>query len=421
MSQFDLSHFNMNCGKIGGLMTLATYPIHAGQKLDLSISGVFRLSPLRRNLTLDAKIDLLGFYIPHRHIYGQDWIDFIKQGVDENITFTGINLGSDLCSYLGAPYEGNVPRWLVVGYNQIWNRYFRQVTWDEDEVAEDDVPPIATTENRAFGRATAWLPTIWNTPIKAEVDAADKEVDIVANKLDLTKLQEQKARLMTERRREFFAEFYNNVLKATFGTTVNIDADQRPDMLFRHQQWLSGYDVDGTGNTSLGQYSGKGAAAVMCRMPRKRFNEHGTLWIMGLVRFPSIHEKEVHYLTNRVDPTYQEISADDAIIANTPPVVVNANDYFAGTGYQSDIGIQAFGQHYRYQPSTVHQNYRNLQGFPFVKGILSAYEHRYVQPTEYDSVFQTDQLGHWNSQLRFDVTSRSAVPGPDASIFAGSR
>ena len=421
MPRYDLEHFVMSAGKIGGLMTLATYPVVAGDRFSLRGAGVFRMSPLRRNLTLDAKIDIIGFNIPYRHIYGDSWIDFIKQGVDEQITFQGIDLGAgEQCGYLGGPYIGTVARWLPVGYNQIWNRYARQVTWDEDELSETDVP--SSNENRTWGRECAWLPTIWNTPIKAEVDDDDTKLDIEANKLDLIKLQEQKARLLTERRREFFAEFYNNVLKATFGTTVNIDADQRPDMLFRHTQWLSGYDVDGTDAGSLGQYSGKAATAVAYRMPTRRFNEHGTLWIMALVRFPTIHVKEVPYLSTKVDPSYHQIAGDPDIIANTGPEQVNANDYFANPGaYQTDIGRQAYGQHYRYHPSTVHQTYNDLEGYPFTRGVFTAREHRYCATNEYDQVFQTTQLGHWNCQLRHDVVKTTGVAVPEASIFAGSR
>ena len=72
---YDLSNFIMSAGKIGRLLTLDRYDVVPGDTFDINISGVLRLAPLRRNLTVDAKIDLFGFYIPHRHIYGQKWID----------------------------------------------------------------------------------------------------------------------------------------------------------------------------------------------------------------------------------------------------------------------------------------------------------------------------------------------------------
>ena len=86
-SVYDLSHFSMNVGQIGALQTLSTIPVVAGDTLDINLQGVFRLSPLRRNLYLDCMVDLFAFYVPHRHIYGDDWVDFVRQGTDETVTF----------------------------------------------------------------------------------------------------------------------------------------------------------------------------------------------------------------------------------------------------------------------------------------------------------------------------------------------
>ena len=84
---YDLSHFSFMSGKMGRLMTLALIPVVAGDSIGIDFRGIFRLSPLRRNLVVDAHCDLYVFYVPHRHVYGDDWVDFIKQGVDEAITF----------------------------------------------------------------------------------------------------------------------------------------------------------------------------------------------------------------------------------------------------------------------------------------------------------------------------------------------
>src|SRR5256884_3276401 len=48
--------------------------------------GALRLSPLRRGLAIDSTVDIFTFYVPHRHVYGEQWIKFMKDGV--NALFT---------------------------------------------------------------------------------------------------------------------------------------------------------------------------------------------------------------------------------------------------------------------------------------------------------------------------------------------
>src|SRR4051812_20075578 len=36
--------------------------------------GALRLSPLRRGLAIDSTVDIFTFYVPHRHVYGEQWI-----------------------------------------------------------------------------------------------------------------------------------------------------------------------------------------------------------------------------------------------------------------------------------------------------------------------------------------------------------
>src|SRR5436305_9319914 len=41
--------------------------------------GALRLSPLRRGLAIDSTVDIFTFYVPHRHVYGEQWIKFIDR------------------------------------------------------------------------------------------------------------------------------------------------------------------------------------------------------------------------------------------------------------------------------------------------------------------------------------------------------
>src|SRR5260221_383584 len=44
--------------------------------------GALSLSPLRRGLAIDSTVDIFTFYVPHRHVYGDQWITFMKDGVN---------------------------------------------------------------------------------------------------------------------------------------------------------------------------------------------------------------------------------------------------------------------------------------------------------------------------------------------------
>src|SRR5262249_58848081 len=49
---------------------------------EMDAVGALRLSPLRRGLAIDSTVDIFTFYVPHRHVYGEQWIKFMKDGVN---------------------------------------------------------------------------------------------------------------------------------------------------------------------------------------------------------------------------------------------------------------------------------------------------------------------------------------------------
>src|SRR5205823_8440585 len=44
--------------------------------------NLIHCSPLRRGLAIDSTVDIFTFYVPHRHVYGEQWIKFMKDGVN---------------------------------------------------------------------------------------------------------------------------------------------------------------------------------------------------------------------------------------------------------------------------------------------------------------------------------------------------
>src|SRR5262249_61022450 len=78
----DLSHLGFLAGQIGRLVTISTTPVIAGDSFDMDAVGALRLSPLRRGLAIDSTVDVFTFYVPHLHVYGEEWIKVMKIGVN---------------------------------------------------------------------------------------------------------------------------------------------------------------------------------------------------------------------------------------------------------------------------------------------------------------------------------------------------
>src|SRR5437868_7133998 len=88
----------------------------------------------------------------------------------------------------------------------------------------------------------------------------------------------------------------NDSVFSSFGGKTSYDADNRPLLVMRSNLWASGYDVDGTDQTSLGQFSGRVQQTYKHSVPRFFVPEHGTMFTLALVRFPPTATKEIQYL-----------------------------------------------------------------------------------------------------------------------------
>src|SRR5262249_60740820 len=77
--------------------------------------------------------------------------------------------------------------------------------------------------------------------------------------------------------RDYFMQRYHDVI-SSFGGKTSYDADNRPLLVMRSNLWASGYDVDGTDQTSLGQFSGRVQQTYKHSVPRFFVPEHGTMF-----------------------------------------------------------------------------------------------------------------------------------------------
>src|SRR6476646_12224220 len=108
----DLSHRGFRAGHIGRLITISTTPVIAVDSFEMDAVGALLLSPLRRGLAIDSTLDIFTFYVPHRHVYGEQWMQFMKDGVNATPLPTGNTTGYiDHASFLGTitPDTNNIP------------------------------------------------------------------------------------------------------------------------------------------------------------------------------------------------------------------------------------------------------------------------------------------------------------------------
>lgn len=444
---YNLSSIRHPCGHIGRLQTLITIPVEAGASLQLAIDGVIRLAPTRKEIVSECQLDICGFFVPHRHVYGDDWTNFLLGGVDNTVTFPAgvtVNPAANNAAYLNINTAGaTLPQHTVQGYNRIFQRYFAVPNTnsnggDNQSGFEDlDYYPndIDTPHDnfRLYGKLAARLPHILNGATGLAVGASGRVIDLTdadsevpsVTEFDIRTLAEIKSRYKSEVDNAYFSQWYTDLLDEKWGTGVNTDADQRPEYLFRETMFLSGEDVNGTDDATLGSYVGKTLERIQANMGRKIFMEHGVVWIMMLPRFPLIHTDEVHPLmvTNPTLSLYDYFAAEPERYKALSPIQFNPATYLTlpTTYVPNNSYVEPYGQHYRYQTNWVHPNFKAIPGYPFTQfnptDISPWY---YYIDEEYTDTFQTSQLGQWQGHIRIKCAKFSRTPGPLSSIYAGA-
>ncbi len=207
---------------------------------------------------------------------------------------------------------------------------------------------------------------------------------------------------------------YHDVI-SSFGGKTSYDADNRPLLVMRSNLWASGYDVDGTDQTSLGQFSGRVQQTYKHSVPRFFFLRRPYVYL-ALVVFPYA-TKEIQSLTLKGFDLYRYCWRP-CFYGNLPPREISMKDVFRSGDSSKKFKI-AEGQWYRYAPSYVSPAYHLLEGFPFIQEPPSGdlQERVLIRHHDYDQCFQSVQLLQWNSQVKFNVTVYRNLPTTRDSIM----
>jgi hypothetical protein len=418
---------------MGRIQTLTRFEVLAGGSYSVDLGLTLSLSPLRRWLVVDPQVDILGFYVPHRHVYGDDWMTYIKSGIDEAATFTGYTLTVP-SPIFGLPptFTGDVPKWTVEPINMIWNRYFRVPSDDANVLDHHDLHQ-SDFNALNYGLLAARLKTPLTTMTYRAPDAADRLVPLSdatgkalgetgagsMQYIDLTNLSRIQARYGSEQGRDWFAQRYNDVLSMEWGGRASPDADERPTLLGRLSTNLGGSNLGGNDDASLGTFQGRTAGQLSFRIPSFYAPEHGSMWILMLLRYPDFWELEKTRFDDLVDPSYLEFAGEGRLVAAEPPRKVTQADYFVGGSETHVLGYEPYGQWYRYQRPRIHPLYLDRRGFPIHAGLPNQDQIHYCQDQEHEDQFQSVQFGHWQAYGKAVVRARTTVPPPIRSLFAG--
>src|SRR5690625_5032613 len=119
----DLSHLGFLAGQIGRLITISTTTVIAGDSFEMDAVGALRLSPLRRGLAIDSTVDIFTFYVPHRLVYGTQWIKYMKDS-DNDTPLPTVNTTGyiDHAAFLGTidTDTNKIPEHLFQSYLNIY-------------------------------------------------------------------------------------------------------------------------------------------------------------------------------------------------------------------------------------------------------------------------------------------------------------
>ena len=418
-SRYDLSHWNFTLGAIGSLQVENYFITLPGDSIAVDWRSVERLSPLRRNMSADALVHKFAMWVPMRHVYS-NWVDFIKDGHDEGVTLGSYTTNASTPIYCtGESIAGgqSFPKWLIVPYMKVFNRFFKLPTAPD---LADNYLITASEQERYYGLACGHEKAIWNTGLAETLSSSDRQYSVSGSVVDLPDFANKRSYLKSEITRDYTANRYREILQRVWGSDVNIDADQRPELLAHTKQWLSGYDVNVSDTAGVGGYSGRAVGQSRLAFPPKFFAEHGVLLLMRLVRFPPIYGYENQYLATKPEPTYQQISGDPILLSKAEPYDMTLNDISIAGGATS-LGQVPAGQYFRTHKSHVHYKYNELGGHPFLSSPFSALSDvTHCDSFKYDSMFQSSDMKHWNAQSYVQAERRSFVPDIMASIYAGT-
>ena len=169
-SLFNLSGYHLTTCNMGQLIPVGLQEVNPGDTFRHATSALIRLSPLAAPVMHPVTVRVHHFFVPHRLIWERaggtgKFEDFMTGGDGTDVqtvpTMENDGVAGELPDYYGIPTHGesltaNFSALPVVGFNSIFNEYFR----DQDLVGEkpdlDKKVPLIAWEKDYLTSARPW-------------------------------------------------------------------------------------------------------------------------------------------------------------------------------------------------------------------------------------------------------------------------
>src|SRR5699024_3727568 len=139
-----------------------------GDSFEMDAVGALRLSPLRRGLAIDSTVDIFTFYVPHRHVYGEQWIKFMKDGVNATplptLNTTDYIYQSAFIGTINSD-SNKIAIYVFQRYLNSYNNYLK-APWIPDHT--DANPNELNQHDSRYGFRCCHLKYIWTAPLPPE-------------------------------------------------------------------------------------------------------------------------------------------------------------------------------------------------------------------------------------------------------------
>lgn len=417
-SAFDLSHERKMSMEMGILTPCYYQEILPGDHFKVKTETLLRMAPMIAPIMHRVNLYVHYFFVPNRIIWSQ-WPDFITGGQNGLATPTMPTLESDtsdawnagsLADYIGLPSAGGDDTNTIVvsalpfrAYQNIWQEYFR----DETTVFELDVETATQTQLTQLRRRswekdyfTSCLPWAQRgpevavpmemTPEYASQSAAQQATGVVSVvsellqtptdpvavenlvdpqtdfNLNINDLRTSNALQRFLERNAVGGYRYIEQIRSHFGVRSSDARLQRPEYLGGGKQPVIISEVLNTSDTATaeqGAMSGHGITAGTTNSFKRKFEEHGC--VMGIM---SVIPKTAYQ--DGVPKQFQRFDKLDYFFpefAHLGEQEVKVNELYHDYG-TSGQGATTFGYQqryaeYKYEPSTVHGDFRSNLDF----------------------------------------------------------
>ena len=477
---FDKSCWNIKAGDLGRLQVLNLMPVFPGDRIDYQAQIDFRMSPMHRQLTVPAQVDLFTAYQPSWQIYndgtgGQYWADWLQsEGSEHDLPRvdlapkavtgrTGVRSWGNLRAM---PFQtrtsGESEIWPYVMYCNVWNRYCRPLRQGIEERPAGSINANvfsiskwapATRDDDINGFQVRRLPMLWTIGHEDNLHAqgsdpgvnrgpsqfnaaqltSESTDEVFINMIDFGKQKADYDRAFTD---EYLAEWYTDHIKQRWGMNLGASSgvDPHPLILSHDIYNTDGFNIESTNfgdSEEPSQIEGRNQTLMQHGLGSKWMApEHGYLMTFACVRFPQIWAQELPFwLKSEHANNYLFAAGDPLRVSKEPNYRLRLPDISTYTGAGRHFGYVPWGEWHRYQPNMCDDYYGRETGFPILKEPhgLTTTQSKLIplhvldnSSVELASVFKLQGLQRqFQTFSRFHCTVDSRHPGSFANLTVG--